>query len=1438
MGVGVLGPLTVDGVDGQLRRHDRVVLAALASRPGHVVSAEVLADALWGGDVPTTWTKVVQGCVVRLRKALGPEAIETTPQGYRLALPPDDVDLRRFERLLLRGRELLALAEPERAAYTLDEALALWRGRALVELDAWEVGRFEAARLDELRLEAEELRVDAALRAGHSREMVGRAQALTAEAPLRERRWALLALAQYQAGQQADALRTLRTIRGLLARELGLDPGPELVALEEAILNQDPALAAAAALGEPSDRCPYRGLVPFDVGDVDSFFGRDREVADCRARLARDGVLVVVGPSGSGKSSLARAGLAAALERDGRRVVVVSPGEQPLEALTALDRPGQAPVLVVDQCEEAVSSATPLAERAAFFDALCAHSERAELVVAFRADRLGEISAYPEFARLVERGLFMLGPMGEDDLRAVIERPAKQAGLLIEPGLVDLLVLEVDGEPAALPLLSHALRETWSNREGRTLTVEAYQATGGIRAAIARSAEEVYEDLTPEQQGIVRDLFLRLVAPGDGEPTRNRVPRRIFADDRARDGVIERLVAARLVVADDGVLELAHESVIRAWPRVRQWLAEDAGGQQILRHLSAAADSWESMGRPHSELYRGVRLAEALDWEAGAHPDLTPVEASFLRASEARVEAELTDARARARADRRARTRTRKLAAALAGALALALVAAAVAITYQRQASQRAADADASSLDADANRLAALSTSVRSLDMSLLLAAQAVRMSETPGTADGLLDALVEHRRATQVLPLAKRPTDAGFADHGRVVFMAAPAEVGVWSPGSSDPPTPVNTWGHRFDEIATSPTDPVFALWSYRDDATPRISVRDAQDEALFSIDGFAATGGFPKGLSFSPDGRLLYTSALRPVADGHLSQVAAYDARTGAERWTRVVQRTTGADEFPVVDIDDDGMAAVSWPQEKAGPATITPLDAGSPTPVPVAVVERSADCVRYVALRTGAAQIWADGVVSLYGLDGTFLQTLQAHQREVTSIAVSPDGSWSATGDRGGTIVVWDVDPESGEWVQRETLTGHDGQVSSLAIDPVGTTLLSASDDGTAITWDMSGDAGFGAAVRGLGDSWISNRPAVLESGLVVAPTRPAPDADAAWWQQTMVSATFIDPRTGRVVDSVPLGDNMGSLFGSSAAVSPDGSLVAVTYSWRTAILDVETRTVVARVTLPDVEWYGEQKPEPVWCSAWTPDGSRLLLCADGAEFKAHDGNLVVVDTDSWQVEPDRVGIGGAAQTIELSPDGSLLAVGMTLPDVDNPPPGTVKLLDADTLEPVRVLRMGVADFPYDLSFSPDGSRLAVGADSGNVFTFDVATGEPLHGAAKVNNAFVQQVEWLPDGRTVVSTGADGTITLFDAERGLVRTTMPAAADGAAGYTYLLDVSADSLTAVAGEHPGRVYPLGVDTWFAQACAVVRRDLTADEWASYLPGRPYEATCGSSLT
>ncbi len=259
MGIELLGPLRINGREASLQRRDQVVLSALAVRNGEGCSADQLAEALWGEAPPASWPKQIQNCVVRLRRTLGASAIETTGSGYRLAPSNGDFDTCQFEKLVAREDELADSGEPDQAAVVFGRALELWRGPPFELLDGWSPGQVEAARLNELRLTAEEALLDARLRAGEHRDVVAIAEARVAEQPLREHRWALLATALYRSGRQADALRAIRQARHTLREQLGLEAGPELVEVEAAILRQDESLRPESSAPATSAQCPYKG---------------------------------------------------------------------------------------------------------------------------------------------------------------------------------------------------------------------------------------------------------------------------------------------------------------------------------------------------------------------------------------------------------------------------------------------------------------------------------------------------------------------------------------------------------------------------------------------------------------------------------------------------------------------------------------------------------------------------------------------------------------------------------------------------------------------------------------------------------------------------------------------------------------------------------------------------------------------------------------------------------------------------------------------------------------------------------------------------------------------------------------------------------------------------------------------------------------------------
>jgi predicted ATPase/DNA-binding SARP family transcriptional activator len=338
---GILGPLEVRA-DGRAvplgGARPRAVLAVLALHANQPVSAERLAVALWGEDAPPSAVKTVQVYVARLRKAIGdPDALVTTPAGYRLRVRPGELDAEHFERLVADGREALLAGRAEDAAVSLREALELWRGPPLAELASAPFAPAEIARLEEECLTALEVRVEADLAAGRHAELVGELQLLTGEHPWRERLHAQRMLALYRSGRQVDALEAYRHARDVLVDQLGIEPGPELHDLHESILVHDAVLDTRTASNGLRQGAVAVGGLP---APPNATIGRDREVAEVGERLSAGEVrlLTLTGPGGVGKTRLALAAAArvAAQFPDGAYFVSLAPLADPAELAAAI----------------------------------------------------------------------------------------------------------------------------------------------------------------------------------------------------------------------------------------------------------------------------------------------------------------------------------------------------------------------------------------------------------------------------------------------------------------------------------------------------------------------------------------------------------------------------------------------------------------------------------------------------------------------------------------------------------------------------------------------------------------------------------------------------------------------------------------------------------------------------------------------------------------------------------------------------------------------------------------------------------------------------------------------------------------------------------------------------------------------------------------------
>jgi WD40 repeat protein/DNA-binding SARP family transcriptional activator len=1393
--IAVLGPLEVDEGRILLAPRDQVVLEALAARPGETVRADSLADALWGDHLPPSWPKVVQGCVSRLRKALGTTAIVTSGTGYRLVLHRDDIDHLRFEDLLLRAGQLLKTGEPERARYASGQALGLWRGDPLERLTEWETGRIEAERLGERRRDAEDLYAESTIRAGRHGEVLGELHRMVAQQPTRERRWGLLALAQYQAGRQAEALGTLQRARATLVDEFGLDPGPQLAELEKAILGQDPALVARAAAPVTVAVCPYLGLVAYDVGDATAYFGREADATACLRRLDEVGVLAVVGPSGCGKSSLIRAGVAAALVRDGHPVQVVTPGNHPEEVL-AQAPPGAGAVFVVDQCEEALSLPEAAPEREAFFAGLVHFAARGRLVLSLRADRLGELAAHPEFAHLAEKGLYLLGGMGPTELRRAIEGPAAQAGLRLEPGLVDLLVREVEGSPGALPLLSHVLRQTWRRREGDTLTVQGYAATGGVRAAVAQSAERLYRELTATQQGMLRDLMVRLVSSDDaGEPIRTRVSRRTVTPDDEHTAVVEALVGARLLSSDGDTVEIAHESLAVAWPRLRSWLDDDVDGLRIMRHLTIAADSWDELGRPDSELYRGGRQARAVEWRQGHDPELTPPERAFLDASAELAETEQRATEEQVRRERRSNQRLRAGLATVAVLLAVSIIAGALAKSAADKADQQSFKASAAARTADARRLSTEALRSTEIDRSLLLAVASTTFDDSADTRVALAQVL---DRAPQLIGTTRN--NGGFISlalhpDGRSIAAAEPlGGVAVFDATTLREVArtdEVPTRGVRFSpdgHLLVASANP-YTAWGERHVDRLPLRLLDPRTVQLLPTQ----LGGMPPGrvlhesFAFSANGRWLAAGFIHPrEADG----------KTVFRVWdtgdlTRPVRSFTVpflASARPVVSSDGRRVFVTS---SEGGHAfdTSSGRELSSVTAMEPEGFVSSPDGSR-LAIRDGNQIRLLDparlATVSTLSEDG-HVESAIAFDSSGKRVAYVVDG----------TTVVRSLDKPDLPGVRYPT--GDQKGASWLVFGRSGTTLYGGRTDGLLLAWDTAGERRYVPAS------------ASVQHDLVGSPYLSAVSPD----HQTVAhfvrsdqgpAIQFRDLETGSLGPSVPTGHTEGWFGGLQWR--PDGQAVA-------SALDDEW----VRVWAHDGGRLLEEHRTPgdgVFCVTFSRDSSRLAIGTRNGWVKTFDGGARSAST-SIRISDLPV------SSITVSDDGRR-AVAVAGQE------GILLDLSAGTVVRRADLGFAVTD---GLTWAPDGRTVAASG---------VAPSHALFGATAVLDAktlaTVSMVvgpqagggspTYSPDGKRFMTFGEDRA-RIFDGQTGRVVGSLRS--EGLTAAAFGTDSWTVTLVSLTG---------GVSHWDSRpeaarraACRIAGRDLSDEEWRNYLPNRTRARIC-----
>jgi WD40 repeat protein/DNA-binding SARP family transcriptional activator/serine/threonine protein kinase len=1187
-------------------------------------------------------------------------------------------------------------------------------------------------------------------------------------------------------------------------------------------------------------RNPYKGLRSFEEADAADFFGREVLVGQLAQRLDEEAdgarLLAVVGPSGSGKSSVVTAGLLPALRggavpgSDQWLIASMTPGQRPFEQLerallgvavntpaslaelleaddglrSALERllpPTAELLLVIDQFEELFTLSSERV-RDLFMRVIARTIEdpraRLRVVITLRADFYDRPLRHERFGRPLSSSTHALPPLTPEELERAVSEPAQRAGLRLEPGLATRIVAEMGEQPGGLPLLQYALTELWERKDGSRLSLRAYDASGGIAGAVGRRAEQLVLELDPHGREAARQLFLRLIEPGEGTPDTSRRLRAselqgLHGERDQVEAVVESFVRYRLLLVDrdaetrEPVLQLAHEALLRVWPRLQQWVDEAREDLRNQRRLAAAAGQWLESGRDSSFLLSGSRLEQTEQWVESTRVLLGAPESEYLTASlgeQRRVQAAEEERRAHeADLERRASMRQRALVVALALGTMLAVGLSLFALSESQRAASEARVATARELAA-----AAVANLEVDPERSVLLALEAINETRL---ADGSVLREAEealHRAVVSsraVLTVHEEGGPISWTDHpvlGSVFVTQGPEDSGLVSVRDASSGDVLRSWrAHEIDvnEVAFSADGSLLATAG--DDGFLRVWDTDTQRE-MISFGGPAA--GETWGPSFSPDG----------------SQVAAV-WREGAEDRdvARVLTVETGDEVVEIVDL-------------------------GFPTKTSF-----SPDGKRIaVALHDGPVALVFDVAT------GNDLFALEGHDGGVNDVAYSPDGRWIATAADDSTAKVWDA----GSGALRFTVFGHAVGVADVDWSPDSERLITGSLDGTARLWELS-EAGprqlmllASQELRGGvgGVAFSSDGSHVMTAQHVdhaVKVWDVGIGGDAEWLNLPPgnYGGIAISPDSARLVASTAEGSiatwdletlsrgletnhHSGLVF--AIAASPDGSLIASAGFDGTMVWDAATGELNFSVPLA----HGE---EHAWMQtvAWSASGDLLATASSAGPVtvRGRTGETIAV-----LPEGPRAGVYAA----RFSPDGRLLATSVKQAPGERWDPALHQVSIWDWARQTRVTTIRTSSI--GLAFNPAGTLLVTAnVEQGYGEVWDV-TGGDKRATLLGHSGSVNDAAWDPDPeRNWIATASDdATVRLWNAATGVTELVLR----GHQGPVRQVRFSPDGsrLASIGRDGAVRVWALDLDDLIAIAQDKVTRELTEEECRQYL--------------
>ena len=1302
--------------------------------------------------------------------------------------------------------------------------------------------------------------------------------------------------AQISRLEQNLRLPDIPTVEARFVPALGLENEPKVVArLLELAANVRREDAPGLGL------CPYKGLTYFDEADADLFVGREELTAKLTQRalsLSPDQTrfLAVVGASGSGKSSLVRAGMVPALRWNKKstdwQIHILTPTAHPLESLAAsltqeshsitrtavlMDDLNQDPrslkifakqrvslennariLLVVDQFEELFALCRSEEERVAFIENLLTAASEADgpviVVITLRADFYAHCADHVQLREALARNQEYIGVMSDEELRRAIEEPAQRGRWEFEEGLVDLLLYDVGHEPGALPLLSHALMETWQRRRGRILTLSGYASSGGVHGAIAETAESVFTDqLTSEQQSIARRIFLRLTEFSDETSTTDTRRRAKFKELilKPEETAITRMVLkaladARLIITSEDSAEVAHEALIREWPTLRAWLEENREGLRLHRQLTEAAQEWLEMERSSDVLYRGARLAQAQEWALTHEDELNMLEREFLEASmesaereaaekEAQRQRELEAARKLAESEKqraeeqlRSAGQLRKRAFYLTGAFVVALIMAFTALFFSTQAREAAITAQTQQRIATSRGLAAEANNILQRDGSAELAALlALRGLNTHYTPQA--DLALQRAAAAYVdSVLIEAPGIAFFPvmspDNRYLRFVRN-------DPDGSGPPI-AEMWDMQDMERLWQTSEYIIPGYPYDNrnesaDLSAVVAVTlDDSEVLLLDVETGERVLTFQGNSSpvvtgqLSADGRILVLG----VRDG---DVHVWDTETGQE----LRRFSVGGGEYA----REHGRELIVGISPDSRLVTVT---AGGLTHV--WEIGSGEELYRFEHEHWGwffVPQFTDDSRLLLAAVEPAIslwdLTTIQEVETDLPpgfEGILSPDGRVYAqgfVGDSEQDVVLWDV--ATGRELHR--LTGHSDGARPVAFIDGGSQIITWGWEGTARVWDVASGqellmlAGHTDAIETAALSpderylvttgqdatvrvWDLQAPLRMDNVLqgVRDVFQLSPDGRVA---------LTVDPETGKAAlietDSFKvihhLDITLDPILGGSKARSPfsyDGRMVlGDDRSGRILVYEVASGRLIGEYTSSD-DMYKHPTfvPGSHHIFAGGDRGAYLLDAESGEQIRLFEAPNNVIDSPYSDI-------------VAVSEDGRYGAMHMETGNIEY----IVSVWDLETGNLSFEWRHPT-DFIVTFAFSEDSRYFAWGGTGNITYMLDLQTGEELIRLSHLDS--VHAIDFSSENRFLLtSTGGDG-VTLWDLDSGeIVRRFY--AGNGQAGFVKFAED--DAFVLYSTFEDGLIYrqPVSPEELIESMCARLQRDLTPVERQVY---------------